>query len=55
MRVDSSGGGVEIRAIWEHSLVFSNRGSNIGGLRHMTGRESGYGGQLGSGRRGLGH
>ena len=32
MRVDSSGGGVEIRAIWEHSLVFSNRGSNIGGL-----------------------
>ena len=31
MRVDFSGGGVEIRAISEHSLVFSNRGSNIGG------------------------
>eukprot|EP01047_Picozoa_sp_COSAG01_P143411 COSAG01_NODE_74974_length_199_cov_49.100000_1_plen_42_part_01 len=31
MRADSSGGGVDMGAIWQHSLVFSNGGSNIGG------------------------
>ena len=31
MRADSSGGGADMGAIWQHSLVFSNGGSNIGG------------------------